>query len=87
MAIDQADSTAALDPVVMLGLLNSMAVIVGNTETLLANWDDLCADPVEGRAMLERINAHARVITDALELAVREIPPDVVEVMTKPDVD
>jgi hypothetical protein len=35
--------------------------------------------------MLERISAHARVVTDALELAVRDIPPSVIEVTSKPE--
>jgi hypothetical protein len=37
--------------------------------------------------MLERIKAHAHVVTDALELAVWEIPPSVFEVMAKPELD
>ena len=84
MAVGQADDTY-LEPVVILGLLNSMAVIVANTETLLGGWEALCADGDSARAMLERISAHARVVTDALDLAVREIPPAVVEAMVKPE--
>jgi hypothetical protein len=83
MAVGQADSTS-LEPVVILGLLNSMAVVVGNAETLL-NIGDLCAEPELSRQMLERISAHARVVTDALELAVRDIPPSVIEVTSKPE--
>jgi len=83
MAVGQADDTY-LEPVVILGLLNSMAVIVANTETLLGAWEGLSADGDLARKMLERINAHAQVVTDALELAVREIPPSVLEVMAKP---
>jgi hypothetical protein len=81
MAVGQADSTS-LEPVVILGLLNSMAVIVANAETLL-NSGDLSADGELSRQMLERISAHARVVTDALELAVRDIPPSVIEVTSK----
>ena len=83
MAVGQADDTY-LEPVVILELLNSMAVIVANTETLLGGWEGLSADGDSARKMLERINAHAQVVTDALELAVREIPPSVLEVMAKP---
>ena len=86
MAIGQVDVTS-LEPVVILGLLNSMAVIVGGTETLLSNWDAMCSDGESGRLLLERISAHAQVITDALELAVREIPPSVLEAMTRPESD
>lgn len=83
MAIGQADTTG-LEPVVILGLLNSMAVIIANTETLLAGWDGVSSDGDSARAMLERVGAHARLVTDALEVAVRDIPPSVLEAMTKP---
>ena len=83
MAVGQADATA-LEPVVILGLLNSMSVIVANTETLLGSWDALCQDAESGRMMLERIGAHARVVTDALELAAREVPPTMIEATLKP---
>ena len=84
VAVGQVDSTY-LEPVVILGLLNSMAVVVANTETLLGGWEALCKDADSARAMLERIGAHAQVVTDALELAVREIPPAVLEATVKPE--
>ena len=84
--VGQVEGTS-LEPVVILGLLNSMAVIVGGTETLLSNWDAMRSDGESGRVLLERMSAHAQVITDALELAVREIPPSVLEAMTKPESD
>ena len=83
MAIGQADQTS-LEPVVILGLLNSMAVVVGGAETLLTSWDSLSADRESARLLLERMTAHALVVTDALELAVREIPPQVLDVLAKP---
>ena len=84
MAIDHVNSSA-LEPVVVLGLLNSMSVIVANTETLLGSWDSLGADGEAGRMMLERIAAHARVVTDALELAAREVPPTMIDALVKPE--
>ena len=86
MAVGQADATS-LEPVVILGLLNSMAVVVANAETLLAGWDGFSTDGELARAMLERISAHARVVADALELAARELPPSLVEVFAKPEFD
>jgi hypothetical protein len=83
MAVGQAGSTA-LEPVVILGLLNSMAVVVAATETLLGSWDTLSNDGETARLMLERVAAHARVVTDALELAVRDVPPNVIEAMERP---
>jgi hypothetical protein len=83
MAVGQAGSTA-LEPVVILGLLNSMAVVVAATETLLGSWDTLSKDGDTARLMLERVAAHARVVTDALELAVRDVPPNVIEAMERP---
>jgi len=77
MAVGQADG--ALEPVVILGLLNSMAVVVAATETLLGHWDSLAQDEETARLLLERIAAHARVVTDALELAARDVPPSLVE--------
>ena len=77
MAVGQADG--ALEPVVILGLLNSMAVVVAATETLLGHWDTLAKDEETARLLLERIAAHARVVTDALELAARDVPPSLVE--------
>ncbi len=85
MAIGQADSSTSLEPIVILGMLNSMAVIVANVETLLGNWKALCDDGEAAKAMLERIDAHAQVVTDALELAVREIPPALLELMGRPE--
>ncbi len=79
MAVWQAESPP-LEPVVILGLLNSMSVVLANTETLLTTWDELCKDGESARVMLERISAHARMVTDALEVAARELPPDLVEV-------
>jgi hypothetical protein len=90
MAIGQVDGMAgqadgiALEPVVILGLLNSMAVVVANTETLLSSWDALSSDGDTARAMLQRLAAHARVVTDALELAAREVSPTVIEGMQRP---
>jgi hypothetical protein len=84
MAIGQADETS-LEPVVILGLLNSMAVIVAGTETILSNWDSMCADGDSARLLLDRISAHAQVVTDALEVAARGIPPSVLEAMAKPE--
>ena len=84
MAIDHVNSSA-LEPVVVLGLLNSMSVIVANTETMLGSWDSLAADGESGRMMLERIAAHARVVADALELAAREVPPTMIEAMLRPE--
>ena len=86
MAIGQVESTS-LEPVVILGLLNSMAVIVGGTETLLSGWEGMAEDRESARLLLERIMAHAQVVTDALELAVREVPPSVLEALTRPDSD
>jgi len=83
MAVGQVDSTA-LEPVVILGLLNSMAVVVAATETLLASWDTLSEDGDTARLMLERVAAHARVVTDALELAARDVPPTVIDAMERP---
>ena len=77
MAVGQADG--ALEPVVILGLLNSMAVVVAATETLLGHWDTLAKDEETARLLLERIAAHARVVTDALEAAARDVPPSLVE--------
>ena len=82
MAVGQADETA-LEPVVILGLLNSMAVVVAATETLLGNWETLSKDGDTARLMLDRIAAHARVVTDALELAARDVPPTVLEAMDR----
>ena len=82
MALRQADS-APLEPVVILGLLNSMAVIVANTETLLADWEALCADGDSARRMLGRISAHACVVTEALECAARDVPAELVEATSK----
>jgi len=78
MAVGQTDQ-AALEPVVILGLLNSMAVVVAATETLLGNWETLSEDGDTARLMLERIAAHARVVTDALELAARDVSPTMLE--------
>jgi len=83
MAVGQVEP-AALEPVVILGLLNSMAVVVAATETLLENWEGLCNDSDTARLMLERVAAHARVVTDALELAARDVPPTVLEAMERP---
>jgi len=83
MAVGQADATA-LEPVVILGLLNSMAVVVAATETLLGSWDTLSNDGDTARLMLERVAAHARVVSDALELAAREVPPTMIEAMERP---
>jgi len=83
MAVGQADATA-LEPVVILGLLNSMAVVVAATETLLGSWDTLSNDGDTARLMLERVAAHARVVSDALELAAREVPPTMIEATQKP---
>jgi hypothetical protein len=83
MAVGQAEPTA-LEPVVILGLLNSMAVVVAATETLLGSWDTLSNDGDTARLMLERVAAHARVVTDALELAVKDVPPHVIEAMERP---
>jgi len=83
MAAGQVDSTT-LEPVVILGLLNSMAVVVAATETLLASWDTLATDGDTARLMLERVAAHARVVTDALELAARDVPPTVIDAMERP---
>jgi len=87
MAIDHVYSGSALEPVVILGLLNSMSVVVANTETLLGSWDALCqdGDGESARRMLERISAHARVVSDALELAAREVPPTMIEATLRPD--
>jgi hypothetical protein len=81
MALQEA-GYAPLEPVVVLGLLNSMAVIVANTETLLDRWDGRSADDT-ARAMLERVNAHARVVTDALEVAAHGFPPELFEVSSR----
>src|SRR4051794_36050737 len=83
MAVDHVN-TSALEPVVILGLLNSMSVVLANTETLLGNWNALSEDGESARIMLERVSAHARVVTDALELAARELPPTLIEAMLKP---
>ena len=83
MAVGQADATA-LEPVVILGLLNSMAVVVAATETLLGSWDTLSNDGDTARLMLERVAAHARVVSDALELAAREVPPTMIDATQKP---
>ena len=83
MAVGQADATV-LEPVVILGLLNSMAVVVAATETLLGSWDTLSNDGDTARLMLERVAAHARVVSDALELAAREVPPTMIEATQKP---
>ena len=84
VAVGQADETA-LEPVVILGLLNSMAVVLAATETLLANWDTLSADGDTARHLLERVAAHARVVTDALELAALDVPPSTVHATERPD--
>jgi hypothetical protein len=89
MAVDNVNPAAfeidgGLEPVVILGLLNSMSVIIGNAETLLGGWDSLSADGESARVMLERISAHARVVSDALELAARELPPTLVEATLRP---
>src|SRR5438046_2037481 len=84
MAVDHVN-TSALEPVVILGLLNSMSVVLANTETLLGNWDSLSEDGESARVMLERVSAHARVVTDALELAARELPPTLIEAMLRPE--
>jgi hypothetical protein len=84
MGVDHVNPSA-LEPVVILGLLNSMSVIVANTETLLGSWESLCQDGESGRVMLERISAHARVVTDALELAAREVPPTMIEATLRRD--
>src|SRR5438270_767320 len=76
--------TTAPDPVVILGLLTSMAVVVAATETLLGSWDTLSNDGDTARLMLERVAAHARVVSDALELAAREVPPTMIEATQKP---
>ncbi|MBV8305106.1 MAG: hypothetical protein JOZ04_12915, partial [Acidimicrobiia bacterium] len=54
-------------------------VVVAATETLLGHWDSLAQDEETARLLLERIAAHARVVTDALELAARDVPPSLVE--------
>ena len=82
MAVGQADGTS-LEPIVILGLLNSMAVIVANVETLISGWDALCTDGQTARQMLDRISAHARVVTDALELAARDIPGPLIEATSR----
>jgi len=82
MAVGQVDGTS-LEPIVILGLLNSMAVVVANAETLIAGWDALCADGQAARQMLDRISAHARVVTDALELAARDIPGPLIEATSR----
>ena len=82
MAVGQADGTS-LEPIVILGLLNSMAVIVANVETLISGWGGLCADGQTARQMLDRISAHARVVTDALELAAREVPVPLIEATSR----
>ena len=84
MAVDHFN-TSALEPVVILGLLNSMSVVLANTETLLGNWDALSEDGESARIMLERVSAHARVVTDALELAARELPPTLIAAMLRPE--
>jgi hypothetical protein len=75
MAVWEVEPTS-LQPVVVLGLLNSMAVIVANTETLLAGWEALCADGDAAREMLERVDAHARLVADALEVVARDVPSE-----------
>jgi hypothetical protein len=90
MAVGQVDGIAgqvdgiALEPVVILGLLNSMAVVIANAETLLSSWDALSSEGETARVMLQRLAAHARVVTDALELAAREVSPTVIEGMQRP---
>ena len=82
MAVGQVDSTS-LEPIVILGLLNSMAVVVANAETLITGWDALCDAGQTARQMLDRISAHARVVTDALELAARDIPGPLIEATSR----
>ncbi|GEM_PF-4554121 len=85
---DPASGPAPLEPVVVLGLLNSMAVVIANVETVLAS--DACADDAEARSLLERALAHARITSDALGHAVRAMPPELAAALDgywRPDPD
>ena len=70
----EATADPLVDAVVVYGLLNSMAVIIANTETLLARWDVLSRQPETATPMLDRTAAHARIVADALEDLVRSLP-------------
>jgi len=67
---------AALEPVVLLGLMNSMAVVIANLETVVCGRAERL-DDASARVLLERALAHAHITSDALAQAVHDMPPSV----------
>jgi len=67
---------ASLEPVVLLGLMNSMAVVIANIETVVSAGAEHL-DDASARVLLERALAHARITSDALAQAVHDMPPSV----------
>ena len=68
--------------VVAHGLLNTMALVVGNLSMLGSRWDAL---PDATRLeLVDRAERHARFVADVLGDLVRGLPADVARVLAAP---